>query len=49
MIAPTIGGILGGIVVSRHVLKKWMLPVVIAMNLPNLVYVFLAFAKPENK
>ena len=48
MIALTIGGILGGIAVSRHGLKKWMLPMVFAMNLPNLVYVFLAFAKPEN-
>ena len=48
MIALTIGGILGGIVVSRQGLKKWMLPMVFAMNLPNLVYVFLAFVQPEN-
>ncbi len=48
MIALTIGGILGGIVVSRQGLKKWMLPMVIAMNLPNLVYVFLAFVQPGN-
>ncbi len=48
MIALTIGGILGGILVSRQGLKKWMLPMVFAMNLPNLVYVFLAFIQPEN-
>jgi len=48
MIALTIGGILGGIVVSGNGLKKWMLPMVFAMNLPNLVYVFLAFTMPEN-
>lgn len=48
MIALTIGGILGGIVVSRDGLKKWMLPMVIAMNLPNLVYVFLAVVQPQN-
>lgn len=48
MIALTIGGILGGIVVSRNGLKKWMLPMVFAMNLPNLVYVFLSFVQPQN-
>lgn len=48
IIALTIGGILGGIVVSRDGLKKWMLPMVFAMNLPNLVYVFLAFVQPQN-
>ncbi|MCG6188969.1 AmpG family muropeptide MFS transporter [Maribellus maritimus] len=48
MIALTLGGILGGIVVSRQGLKKWMLPMVFAMNLPNLVYVFLAFIQPQN-
>jgi len=48
MIALTLGGILGGIAVSRHGLKYWMLPMVIAMNLPNLMYVFLAFVQPQN-
>lgn len=48
MIALTIGGILGGIVVSRDGLKKWMLPMVFAMNLPNLVYVFLSFVQPQD-
>ncbi len=48
MIALTIGGILGGIAVSRKGLKYWMFPMVLAMNLPNLTYVFLAFAQPEN-
>jgi|SRR5690554_534360 PAT family beta-lactamase induction signal transducer AmpG len=48
MIALTIGGILGGIAVSRNGLKYWMLPMVLAMNLPNLMYVFLGFAQPES-
>ena len=48
MIALTIGGILGGIVVSRDGLKKWMLPMVFAMNLPNLVYVFLSYVLPQD-
>jgi len=42
IIALTLGGIAGGILVSRHGLKRWLWPMVLAMNLPNLVYVFLA-------
>lgn len=48
MIALTLGGIIGGIVISRNGLKQWMLPMVAAMNLPNLMYVFLAFFQPHN-
>lgn len=48
IIALTIGGILGGVAVSRHGMKKWLWPMVLAMNLPNLVYVFLSFVQPQN-
>ena len=48
VIALVLGGILGGVVVSRCGLKKWLWPMVFAMNLPNLVYVFLAYVQPEN-
>ena len=48
IIALTLGGILGGIAVSRHGIKKWLWPMVLAMNLPNLVYVFLAFVQPQH-
>lgn len=48
MIALTLGGILGGIVISRNGLKYWMFPMVAAMNLPNLMYVFLSFVQPQN-
>jgi MFS transporter, PAT family, beta-lactamase induction signal transducer AmpG len=48
IIALTLGGIAGGIAVSRKGLKYWMLPMVLAMNLPNLMYVFLAFAQPQS-
>jgi PAT family beta-lactamase induction signal transducer AmpG len=43
-----LGGILGGILVSRDGLKHWLWPMVIAMNLPDLVYVFFAYARPES-
>ena len=48
VIALTVCGILGGIVISTHGLKKWMLPMILALNLPNLLYVFLAFLKPSS-
>ncbi|MEW7279161.1 MFS transporter [Aquimarina sp. 2201CG1-2-11] len=48
VVALTIGGILGGIVISTHGLKKWMLPMILALNLPNILYVFLAFLKPSS-
>lgn len=48
MIALTLGGIIGGILVSRNGLKYWMLPMVFAMNLPNLMYVLLAFVQPQS-
>ena len=41
VIGLTIGGILGGIAVSRHGLKKWLWPMVWAISLPDLVYVYL--------
>jgi PAT family beta-lactamase induction signal transducer AmpG len=48
VIALTVGGILGGILVSRGGLRRWFWPMVLAMNLPNLAYVYLAAAQPES-
>lgn len=48
VIALLLGGIVGGIVASKHGLKKWLWYMVAAMNVPNLVYVYLAFVQPEN-
>lgn len=48
IIAMTVGGILGGIVVSRHGLKRWMWPMFLAINVPNALYIYLATAQPEN-
>ncbi len=48
IIALTLGGILGGVAVARHGMKKWLWPMVLAMNLPNLVYVFLAFTQTQS-
>lgn len=46
--ALLLGGILGGVVVSRDGFKKWILPMALAINLPDLLYVFLAATTPDN-
>jgi len=40
IIGLTIGGILGGWAVARHGLKKWIWPMVCAITLPDIVYVY---------
>jgi len=43
------GGILGGWLISRHGIGRWMWPMALAINLPDFVYVYLASACPEAK
>jgi PAT family beta-lactamase induction signal transducer AmpG len=42
------GGLLGGFVVSRHGLKFWLWPMLLAIHLPDTVFIWLAYARPEN-
>jgi len=42
------GGLLGGVVVSRQGLKFWLWPMVLAIHLPDAVFIWLAYAQPEN-
>ena len=46
-IGLTIGGILGGICVSRDGLKRWLWPMVCAITLPDVVYVYMSYALPN--
>jgi PAT family beta-lactamase induction signal transducer AmpG len=48
VIGLTLGGILGGIAASRDGLKHWLWPMVMAITLPDLVYVYLSYALPES-
>ena len=48
VIALTIGGILGGIAAAKHGLKYWLWPMIIALNVPDLVYVYLSFTQDTN-
>lgn len=48
VIGLTLGGILGGIAVSRHGLKRWLWPMVWAISLPDIVYVYMSYALPSS-
>lgn len=48
VIGLTVGGILGGIAVSRDGLKRWLWPMVCAITLPDAVYIYLSYAMPES-
>jgi PAT family beta-lactamase induction signal transducer AmpG len=40
------GGLLGGYLVSLHGLKRWWWPMILAISLPDAVYIYLAIAQP---
>ena len=42
------GGLLGGFVISRHGLKFWLWPMLLAIHLPDAVFIWLAAAQPGN-
>ena len=46
--ALTLGGLLGGYAISRHGLKRWLWPMLLSVHLPNLAFVYLAYAMPQN-
>jgi PAT family beta-lactamase induction signal transducer AmpG len=43
-----LGGLLGGFVVARHGLKFWLWPMLLAIHLPDAVFIWLAYAQPAN-
>ena len=45
--ALVIGGIIGGILVSRHGLKYWIWWMALAINLPDIGYIYMAMQQPE--
>ena len=48
MIMLTLGGIAGGLLVSKNGLKYWIIWMALAMKLPDIVYVYMAYTQPEN-
>lgn len=48
LLALSLGGILGGFLVARDGLRKWILPMALAINVPDSVYLYLAHTQPDN-
>ena len=48
VVCLTLGGLLGGWVISRRGLRFWLWPMVLAMHLPNLLFALLAATLPQN-
>ncbi len=48
IISLTLGGLLGGFVAAKKGLKYWLWWMVLAINLPDAVYVYLSHTLPDN-
>ncbi|MBA4150602.1 MAG: MFS transporter [Verrucomicrobia bacterium] len=48
VVALLCGGISGGLLAARHGLRFWLPAMVCAINVPNLVYVFMAIVQPDS-
>ena len=48
VVGLTLGGILGGIVASKDGLKRWLWPMVWAISLPDIVYIYLSISQPTS-
>ena len=48
IIGLTLGGILGGLAAGRDGLKRWLWPMVCAITIPDLVYVYMSYAMPSS-
>ena len=48
IIALTLGGLLGGYVVSRNGLKTWLWPMVLIIHLPDVMFIYLSQVQPTN-
>ena len=48
LIGLLIGGIIGGVLVSRDGMKRWLWPMVCAITLPDVVYIYLSYPLNSN-
>ena len=48
VVALLVGGILGGIAISKGGLQRWIWWMALAISLPNAVYLYLAYAMPDS-
>ena len=48
IIALTLGGLIGGFVISKKGLKWWLWPMVLVMHIPDIAFVYLSHFQPAN-
>jgi len=48
VLSLTAGGLLGGYLISRMGLKRWLWPMTMAVHIPNLAFVYLAAIRPSS-
>ena len=48
LVGLLLGGIVGGILVSRDGMKRWLWPMVCAITLPDIVYIILSYTLTSN-
>ncbi len=48
VLSLVIGGISGGILAAKYGLKKWIWWMALAINLPNVVYIYMSYIQPSN-
>lgn len=48
VIGLTLGGIVGGLAAAQGGLRRWLWPMVWAISLPDLVYVYLSYMQPSD-
>ena len=48
ILALTAGGILGGLAASRKGFRYWLWWMVLAINIPHVAYVYMAYAQPTS-
>jgi len=46
--ALTLGGVVGGWMIARNGLRAWLWPMLIAIHLPDAVFIYLAYAQPAS-
>lgn len=48
LVTFVLGALLGGFLVARQGLKFWLWPLLLAIHLPDAVFIWLAYAQPQN-
>ena len=48
VIGLLIGGILGGVLVARHGLKRWLWPMVMAISIPDAFYLYMSLTQTDS-